>query len=69
MRYLGLLLLGGMVAVVAGGVYHLLGWLLRDCTDHTRGLWQGMVTVYVVTYGQELAKCVAKHWFRGTKAS
>lgn len=56
MKYLFLMFLGGMIAVVAGAQYRLLEWAWQDYADFDRGMWQGLLLMFTVTQGHELAQ-------------
>ena len=50
------LLLGVSIVLAAAVVYWGLDVLLAACTDHSRGLWEGGVTVVVINEGHALSQ-------------
>lgn len=61
LRVLGVpLLLGVSIALVAAVVYWGLDVLLASHTDHSRGLWEGSVTVLVINEGYRLSQRALK---------
>jgi len=54
------LLLGVSIALVAAAVYRGMDVLLVTCTDHSRGLWEGSVTVLVINEGHRLSQRILR---------
>lgn len=50
------LVLGALIALIAGGVYRFIEWRAADTDPHDRGLWEGVVIVFVFNSGYDIAR-------------
>lgn len=48
--------LGGLVMLVAGGLYRFIEWQAPDMDPHNRGMLEGAVFIFVVDKGFDIAK-------------